>query len=130
MWREAGWGEVYEADDLEMGIVVAVKILRPEIFGGAGLLARFKREVDLARRVSHPNIARIHDIGHRTLPDGRDIPFLTMEFLEGETLAPAYFPGGPDSGERSVAADSGAWCGRWTPFTRTGSCIGILRARM
>ena len=90
-----GMGEVYEADDLEMDLTVAIKTLRPSAFGGDALLSRFKREVDLARRVTHPNIGRIFDIGHHNRADGENIPFLTMEFLEGETLAQHIRRGGP-----------------------------------
>jgi serine/threonine protein kinase len=77
-----GMGEVYEADDLELGGQVALKTLRPALNEDRQFLARFRREVQLARQVTHPNICRIFDLGH---DGGRT--FLTMEFLEGETLA-------------------------------------------
>ncbi|HYX22858.1 MAG TPA: protein kinase, partial [Thermoanaerobaculia bacterium] len=51
-------GEVYEAFDQELGEAVAVKVLRPEIARDERVLQRFKREIQLARRVTHPNVCR------------------------------------------------------------------------
>jgi len=87
-------GEVYEAEDQELGERLALKVLKPEIAADAALVERFKREILLARRVTHPNVCRVFDLGRhtRTLPDGGAAPegpvtYLTMELLEGETLA-------------------------------------------
>ncbi|HEV2846156.1 MAG TPA: protein kinase, partial [Thermoanaerobaculia bacterium] len=82
-------GEVYEAQDLELNEPVAVKILRPEIAGDEQVLRRFKREVQLARRVTHPNVCRVFD-----LVAGPPV-FLTMELLRGETLSDRLERGGP-----------------------------------
>ena len=90
-----GMGEVYEAEDLELGARVALKTLRPRIAGTAGALEHFKREIALARKVTHRNVCRIFDVGwHLEGPAGSSQPepsggvaFLTMEFLAGETLA-------------------------------------------
>ncbi|MFN7922066.1 MAG: tetratricopeptide repeat protein [Bryobacteraceae bacterium] len=79
---EGGMGEVYEAEDLELGGSVALKTLRPSLLEDPLFLGRFRREVQLARQVTHHNICRIFDVGH---DHGR--VYLTMEFLEGETLA-------------------------------------------
>ncbi|MGA3202690.1 MAG: protein kinase [Bryobacteraceae bacterium] len=81
-----GMGDVYEAEDLELHEHVALKTIRPEVIGDARALARFKREIQYAKRVTHPNVCRIYDLGsHR---DGAmQIVFLTMEMLTGETLA-------------------------------------------
>jgi serine/threonine protein kinase/Flp pilus assembly protein TadD len=82
-----GMGEVYEALDLELGRV-ALKTIRPSITGTPQQLSRFKKEVQLARRVSSPHVCRIHEL-HMT-QSGADAPrnaFLTMEFLDGITLA-------------------------------------------
>src|SRR5262249_30645902 len=56
-----GMGEVYEAEDQELRERVAVKIIRPEIFAQPNALTRFKREVQLARKVTHRNVCRIFD---------------------------------------------------------------------
>jgi tRNA A-37 threonylcarbamoyl transferase component Bud32 len=85
-----GMGEVYEAEDLDLGERVALKTMRIE---DEATLSRFKREVHLARTVTHPNVCRIFDL-HRhhdpVLPgapeSGRVVTFLTMENVAGETL--------------------------------------------
>jgi serine/threonine protein kinase/tetratricopeptide (TPR) repeat protein len=81
-----GMGEVYRAADLELGGDVALKILRPDLLSDPQFLVRFRREVQLARQVTHPNVCRIFDVG-RHHQDDREIAFLTMEFLPGETLS-------------------------------------------
>src|SRR5258708_15161296 len=63
-------GEVYEAFDQELGDAVAIKILRPEIARDERVLQRFKREIQLARRLTHPNVCpvfyRVHHINRQT----------------------------------------------------------------
>ena len=81
-----GMGEVYEAEDLELRAPIAVKLVLPEIAAKPEILDRFKREVLLARQVTHPNVCRIFDLGYHAAAAGR-ITFLTMEMLSGETLA-------------------------------------------
>jgi serine/threonine protein kinase/tetratricopeptide (TPR) repeat protein len=83
---EGGMGAVYAAADLELGQRVALKTLRPES-AVPDALDRFKREINVARRVTHPSVCRLYDLGRHRLPDGGgDLLFLTMQFLEGETL--------------------------------------------
>lgn len=82
-----GMGEVYEAMDLELDARVALKTLRPEIASDSWALSRFKQEIQLARRVTHPNVCRIFDSARHRGPDGRDRVFFTMELLDGESLA-------------------------------------------
>ena len=83
-----GMGEVYEANDLELRQRVALKTVRPEIALDQQAIERFKREIRIARQVTHPNVCRIFDLGHhRRAPSGDEIAFLTMELLPGETLA-------------------------------------------
>lgn len=75
-------GEVYRAEDLRLGQQVAMKFL-PEVVSQDGAdLARFHREVRLARQISHPNVCRVFDIG-----EAAGLPFLTMEYVDGEDLA-------------------------------------------
>lgn len=86
---KGGMGEVYEAYDQELGIAVALKTILPAIDADQETLARFKREVLLARQVSHPNVCRIFDLGVHQQQDAggsRLIHFLTMELLAGSTL--------------------------------------------
>lgn len=79
---QGGMGEVFRADDLELGTAVALKFLPVELAGDPVRLERLRREVRLARQVTHPNVCRVHDIG---TAEGRS--FLTMEFIDGEDLA-------------------------------------------
>lgn len=81
-----GMGLVYEAEDSELGGRVALKALRPEIALHTPNLARFRREIHLARRVTHPNICRLYDVGQH-VDEQRAVRFLTMELLHGETLS-------------------------------------------
>ena len=84
---EGGMGAVYEAEDLELGQRVALKTVRPDIAADPRALERFRQEVALARRVTHPNVCRLYDLGREGEPGGPGALFLSMELLEGETLA-------------------------------------------
>ncbi len=79
-----GVGEVYEVADRELNERVALKVLRQE-GASAENLERFKREINLARQVTHPNVCRIYEFGQESRALGRYF-FLTMELLSGETL--------------------------------------------
>ncbi|HEY5948320.1 MAG TPA: serine/threonine-protein kinase [Kofleriaceae bacterium] len=78
-----GMGEVYEAFDEELRVRVALKIATRST-GVA--LDRFRREVLLARRVTHHNVCRLFEIGFEPIGN-RDVPYCTMELLEGTTLS-------------------------------------------
>lgn len=83
-----GMGEVYEVEDLELHERLALKTVHPAVASDPGAIERFKREVHLARKVTHPNVCRLFDLGYHTPREGLEpIAFLTMEMLEGETLA-------------------------------------------
>ena len=77
-----GMGEVYRADDLKLGQVVALKFLPETLERDPQRLERFLNEVRVALRVSHPNVCRVYDVGE---VDGRH--FISMEFVDGEDLA-------------------------------------------
>src|SRR5688572_28306440 len=83
-----GMAEVYEAEDIELRERVALKAIRPELARDPRVLERFRREIHLARLVTHPNVCRIFEFGqHRPEPAERGagasapVLFLTMEFL-------------------------------------------------
>ncbi len=77
-----GMGEVYRAEDLRLGQTVALKFL-PALRGrNPEDLTRLYQEVRIARQISHPNVCRVFDIG-----DSDGVPFITMEFIDGEDLA-------------------------------------------
>ena len=75
-------GEVYRAEDLKLTQVVAIKFLPVSFSQDVSLLARFHSEVRVARQISHPNVCRVFDIG-----DAEGVPFLTMEYVDGEDLS-------------------------------------------
>jgi len=77
-----GMGEVYRAEDLKLGNVVALKFLPASLQNDAVTLAGFHAEVRNARQVSHPNVCRVYDIGE---VNGQH--FFTMEYIDGEDLA-------------------------------------------
>jgi predicted Ser/Thr protein kinase len=79
---KGGMGEVYRADDLTLGQPVALKFLPDDAARDQNLLERFKNEVRIARRVSHPNVCRVYDVGE---VEGH--VFFTMEYVDGEDLA-------------------------------------------
>ena len=58
-----GMGSVYKVRDAELDEIVALKMLRQELLRDSGMLARFRQEVKLARRVAHPNVVRTFDLG-------------------------------------------------------------------
>ncbi len=81
-----GMGAVYKAWDQELGLAVALKVIRPDIIGTPGLAQdfeqRFKQELLMARQVTHRNVTRIHDLG-----DSGGVKYITMQFVEGTNLA-------------------------------------------
>jgi serine/threonine-protein kinase len=81
-----GQADVHEAADESSGERVAIKVLRAELFERRGSVERLRREVTLAARVQHPNVARVHCFGIHSEDGARDIAFVAMEFLPGETL--------------------------------------------
>jgi len=87
--NRGGMGEVYEAEDQDLKERVALKTLLPAIATDARMIARFKQEIQLSRKISHPNVCNVHDLA-RHPADGSSPDttlFLTMEFLPGETLS-------------------------------------------
>jgi serine/threonine-protein kinase len=80
-----GMGAVYRAQDVELGVPVALKIIRSEILAdpttGRDFELRFKQELLLARKVTHQNVLRIHDLG-----ESSGIKYITMPFVEGSDL--------------------------------------------
>lgn len=99
---EGGMGFVYRARDTVLDEVVALKVLRHDLIATPELIERFKREVKLARRVTHPNVARMFDIG-----DHGGSSFLTMEFIDGEPLNDVLHKSGrlPDARVIGLCAD-------------------------
>ena len=77
-----GMGEVYLAEDVKLNRLIALKILPAEFCQDHQRVGRFLREAQAASALNHPNICTIHEIN-----DDHDVPFIAMEYVEGETLA-------------------------------------------
>jgi Tol biopolymer transport system component len=93
--NRGGMGEVYAAMDLELHEIVALKTIRPAISYSAVVIDRFKREVSQSRRITHPNVCRVHDMFSHPEPSGGSLWFLTMELLDGRTLGESIAKDGP-----------------------------------
>src|SRR5688572_28250201 len=78
---QGGMGTVYAARDADLDEEVALKLLRSDLATDDAYRARLRGEVRLARRVSHPNVCRVHDLAFAD-----DLVFVTMELVRGRTL--------------------------------------------
>ncbi|MBL9006556.1 MAG: serine/threonine protein kinase [Myxococcales bacterium] len=96
---EGGWGVVYKGVDQKLDRLVAVKLISNSLWRDTArypkvrqeCLARFEREARIMTKFSHPHIVSIHDYGKEALSDvfhdvQDRVPYIVMEFLEGETL--------------------------------------------
>ncbi len=79
---EGGMGTVFKARDRELDRLVALKVVHSEMSRDSAVLARFKQELILARKITHKNVIRIHDLG-----EAHGTKFITMDFIEGDDLA-------------------------------------------
>ncbi len=84
-----GMGEVWEAGDMRLDRRVAVKVLKPELSGDAEFVHRFRTEARTTASLNHPGVAAVHDYGETAVSDGsrREVAYLVMELVEGESLA-------------------------------------------
>jgi urea transport system substrate-binding protein len=78
---EGGMGMVLEAEDTLLCRRVALKVIRPEMAADGSLRERFLREARAMAAIQHDNLVTIFQVGQ-----DRDVPFLAMQFLKGETL--------------------------------------------
>jgi CheY-like chemotaxis protein len=93
-----GMGYVFKALDRELNEVIAIKVLSPSNLGEReAVLHRFKGEVSLNRRISHPNVCRLYDYGV-----AGELPYLTMEFVDGRDLGTVIDSGGPIPAARAL----------------------------
>jgi eukaryotic-like serine/threonine-protein kinase len=85
---QGGMGEVYEALDIELKQRVALKTVRSAFLADANALERFRQEIVVAKRVTHPNVCRTYDLfRHESPKDGEsDLLVVSMEFLAGQNL--------------------------------------------
>jgi tetratricopeptide (TPR) repeat protein/predicted Ser/Thr protein kinase len=87
---KGGMGAVYLAHDHELSRRVAVKLIAPHLSMESWVVERFKREIHLSSIVTHPNVLRVFDLGEH-----EGVKFLTMQYVEGETLADLIRREGP-----------------------------------
>jgi CheY-like chemotaxis protein len=78
---EGGMGKVFKARDARLEEDVVIKVMKDSLTGDPKVLEHFKREIRLARKISHPAVVRIHDFW-----EAGPLKFVTMEFLEGTDL--------------------------------------------
>ncbi len=99
-----GMGSVYEAEDQELRERVALKTIRPEILVQPNAITRFRREVHLARQVTHPHVCRIFDLFRHKTEDGRapDTLFVSMELLHGPHLGKCLTDSGPMTPKKAL----------------------------
>lgn len=77
-----GMGMVYKANDKELGEVLAIKTLKPDMVAAdTNALERFKSEIKLARRIAHRNVVRTYDLG-----EVGGLYYISMEYVEGKSL--------------------------------------------
>jgi eukaryotic-like serine/threonine-protein kinase len=98
---QGGMGVVFLGRERRTGRLAAVKALRPELAGDPAFAARFRREVDAARRVDSPQVARVLDADPTATR-----PWLATEYVDGAALA-ATVAAGPLTGERLVGFAAG-----------------------
>ncbi|MCB9919633.1 MAG: protein kinase [Planctomycetes bacterium] len=119
---EGGMGVIYRAYQRSTGREVALKVLRPELHFFDTSRARFRREIEAFARLAHPSIVPVFDAG-----EDRGIPFFTMEYVRGASLAsvlkelrdrdPASLRGediGHAVARLSGMPDIGSWNGSYT----------------
>jgi predicted ATPase/class 3 adenylate cyclase/tRNA A-37 threonylcarbamoyl transferase component Bud32 len=78
---KGGMGEVYKVRDKKLDEEMALKVLKPEIAADMGTIERFKNELKLARKIAHRNVCRMYDLNEE-----EEIPYITMEYVEGDDL--------------------------------------------
>jgi len=101
-----GMGQVYRALDTSLGRHVALKVLPPDLARDPSRIERFRREARTVAALNHPHIVTIHSVEHDA---GTGVHFLTMELVEGRSLADtiAAGPGLPVSAILKAAAEIG-----------------------
>ncbi len=78
---KGGMGRVYRVLDREINEEVALKLLNPEVASDSQTIERFRNELKVARKITHKNVCRMHDINKE-----KDTHFITMEYVPGEDL--------------------------------------------
>ncbi|MCK4607346.1 MAG: protein kinase [candidate division Zixibacteria bacterium] len=97
---EGGMGEVYLAEDRKLNRNVALKILQEEFVDDADRMSRFSREAKTAAKISHPNVMAIYDMDSAHHKEsGRDLTYIVMEHISGQSLTDHLATRSPDMTE-------------------------------
>jgi serine/threonine protein kinase len=83
---EGAMGRVYRATDSRLNRAVALKLLPADVVGSRADFSRFETEAKAASALNHPNIVTVYEVGELLDASGRSAPFLSMEFVEGQSL--------------------------------------------
>lgn len=92
-----GMATVYEAVDLRLDRLVALKVMHPHLAADPGFVARFEREAKSAARLAHPHVVGVYDQGEA---DG--LVYLAMELIPGRTLRDVIREYGPLTSEQAL----------------------------
>ncbi|MFF7153999.1 protein kinase [Streptomyces sp. NPDC008139] len=95
-------GDVWRADDGVLERRVAVKVLRPELFGDARFAKRFRREALILAALDHSGIVDVHDYGENAFGDGTRVAYIVMELVQGRPLDELLNEGGPLPPEQAL----------------------------
>ena len=81
-----GMAEVHRGRDLRLGRDVAIKMLRADLARDDNFQLRFQREAQNSASLNHPAIVAVYDTGDERGPNGENLPYIVMEFVNGRTL--------------------------------------------
>ncbi|WP_405487465.1 Stk1 family PASTA domain-containing Ser/Thr kinase [Nocardia sp. NBC_00511] len=96
-----GMSEVHKARDLRLGRDVAIKVLRADLARDPTFYLRFKREAQNAAALNHPAIVAVYDTGEAEI-DGGPLPYIVMEYVDGDTLRDLVRGKGPFQPRRAM----------------------------
>ncbi|WP_067696664.1 Stk1 family PASTA domain-containing Ser/Thr kinase [Nocardia jejuensis] len=96
-----GMSEVHKARDLRLGRDVAIKVLRADLARDPTFYLRFKREAQNAAALNHPAIVAVYDTGEAEI-DGGPLPYIVMEYVDGDTLRDIVRGNGPMPPRRAM----------------------------
>jgi serine/threonine protein kinase len=94
---QGGMGKVFKAMDRELNIVVALKMIKPQLSTDPDIVSRFKKELLLAREILHENVIRIHDLG-----EINGIKYISMNYIQGNSLSEIIQSTGKLTIEKSI----------------------------
>mgnify|MGYP002759664187 FL=1 len=106
-----GMAEVHAGWDTRLGRRVAIKLLRSDLARDPSFHERIKREAQSAARLNHPGIVGVYDSGEETFTESGggevQVPFIVMEFVEGQTLREVITQHGPLTTQESLDVIAG-----------------------